>query len=144
MNRRLLPLLLLAATAHDVDPPEGVERVPPSAPPPPDLSDEPAPGEISRGTLEVVCTSTACGYKPCTGPGVWVPVLLLRSLKSGTASPARLELPVAVCDRHRGGLDDYLSEKGWTEMVGGQFKAAGLPKPARHLTVVEHLRIPGR
>lgn len=135
------------------DPPDG-SPASTGAPPPPDPPSPPAAagmlktsqgmGTVSRETLEVVCVSQKCGHTGCTAGGRWVPVLCLRSQRTGTAAPARVELPVAVCDAHRGGIDDYLSDHGWRVDIGAMFIKAGLPKPVRHLSFVDHVLVPGR
>lgn len=151
----MLSLLFASAIAatnprpQGEDPPDGSPALtggPPPEPLPPIgmLKTAQGMGMVSRETLEVVCVSQKCGHTGCTAGGRWVPVLCLRSQRTGTAAPARVELPVAVCDEHRGGIDDYLSDHGWRVDIGAMFIKAGLPKPVRHLSFVDHVLVPGR
>lgn len=70
---------------------------------------------------------------PCSAVAVWRPVLELRARRSDVVAPAQIGL--AVCDDHKGALEDYLSDAGWQALVN-RFAELGLARPKRSRTTL--------
>lgn len=80
-----------------------------------------------------------CERLGCDAEARWVPVLALRApyeLRNSTPAPAILAL--GICDVHQQttGLEDYLNDAGWAQIVHA-FQAIKRAVPDRDRTILE-------
>lgn len=83
-----------------------------------------------------------CDRIKCLGAARWMPVLQLRAKGYG-GPPAIAAISLTVCNvcRHKIGLDDLITDEGWT-MLCASFKAQGKVMPARKLTKIRWKEVP--
>lgn len=85
----------------------------------------------------LTCELNAC-LTPGLAPGRWLPVIVLRApYQYRNSSPADAVLGVLVCDdcKSKTGLQDFLSDAGWTQISDG-LVAHGKIAPERDRTAL--------
>jgi hypothetical protein len=83
-----------------------------------------------------------CYLDPCTNPGIWQPILNLKSRSNGAVTPMRFK-KIRVCDEHKAvsTVDSFLSDEGYDKLVRN-LRDAGKPIPLRKLTTLDWHRDP--
>jgi hypothetical protein len=77
-----------------------------------------------------------CYLADCTAPGIWQPILNLKSRSNGTITPARFKT-IRVCDGHKTSstVDSFLSSEGYDKLAR-HLRDAGKSVPQRRLTTL--------
>ena len=77
-----------------------------------------------------------CHLADCTAPGIWQPILNLRSRAGGAITPLRFRT-IRVCDEHRkvSTVDSFLSSEGY-DKLSRHMRDAGKPVPQHRLTTL--------
>ena len=74
-----------------------------------------------------------CYLDPCPNPGIWQPILELRSRSSGAMTPLRFKT-IRVCDEHKkiSTVDSFLSDEAF-DQLSRRLRDAGKSIPVRKL-----------
>ena len=83
-----------------------------------------------------------CYLDPCTNPGIWQPILNLKTRSNGAITPLRFKT-IRVCDEHKKDctVDSFLSNEGFDKLAR-HLRDAGKPVPQHRLTSLSWERNP--
>ena len=83
-----------------------------------------------------------CYLTPCTEPGIWQPILNLKSRSNGAATTLRFTT-IRVCDKHKttSTVDSFLSDEGF-DKLSRHMRDAGKSVPQHRLTSLAWERDP--
>ena len=83
-----------------------------------------------------------CYLAPCDTPGIWQPILNLKSRSNGTVTTLRFKT-IRVCDEHKkeSTVDSFLSDEGFTKLAH-HMRDAGKTVPQRKLITLSWERMP--
>jgi hypothetical protein len=83
-----------------------------------------------------------CYLSPCTEPGIWQPILNLKSRSNGTVTALRFAA-IRACDKHKTAstVDSFLSDEGFDKLAR-HLRDAGKSAPQRRLTTLSWKRAP--
>jgi hypothetical protein len=83
-----------------------------------------------------------CYLDPCTNPGIWQPILNLKSRSNGAVTSLKFKT-IRACDMHKAAstVDSFLSDEGYNKLAS-HMRNAGKPVPQHRLSTLSWERNP--